>query len=395
MTKVHHFTNSLGKKHPQFILAIDAQYYDSDRVQLRTEDRSAFSEPINFFPHEFFCQNAQSYLAIREREYLDESGALATVVLQPSGEEVATYVTNAKGENKKGDPRYKQLLPYMIARQLQDDGTYLYFPYRRTKKIGESRLAGNGSLGYGGHIDLEDVVSANSVIDLTATIKKSSLREAIEEFTAYDGEIILNRDTYDQYISFGDLFIVDNSNDVGELHLGIIMYFDVPQGYTLEATEDELAALSPMTAQEMLTDATFNPENWTRLYLEHIAECEGQGDVFEVDEYGLEKEYVDEESAEDLPEPEDGVIGIDHGGEKVGEVDTKILDNLRAVTEVGEQMAAVRVPPRDVISTIPEGYTNNIDWNNTLTGSPANAINLDMDELRRTSAVTNAVNKTE
>jgi hypothetical protein len=35
--------------------------------------------------------------------------------------------------------------------------------------------------------------------------------------------------------------------------------------------------------------------------------------------------------------------------------------------------------------------TNNIDWNNAITGSPANTVNLNIGQLRGRKAVTNAV----
>jgi predicted NUDIX family phosphoesterase len=326
-----------NKRLPQFILAVDSAYYGVENVALKGGGvASLFANPINQVPHELFCDNVQSYLVIREREYLDE--ALGAVFIQDTGV-LYGHVINAKGEKKKGDPRYKQLLPYLVARQLQADGTYVYFPYRRTKKVGEQRLAGNGSLGYGGHIDLEDIVSTNSVINLKATILKSALREAIEEFTLSNSDFGSHRVTagvYADAISFGDLFIVDNSNDVGELHLGIILYFDVPLGWTLEASEDELAKLPPMNAEQMRTDQTFNAENWTKIFLTY-----------------LKMQDLNQLAADNglAPNP-DAVISIDHGGVKVAEVDSKILDNMKSILEVGDQMATIRAGSVDAVERI-------------------------------------------
>jgi predicted NUDIX family phosphoesterase len=392
----HFITDNLNKGKPQFILAVDAAYYRTERVVTSGKTEDAFGRPINHFPHDLFLAGAQSYLTIREREYLDESTSYTIESVTDARTEVK-MIKNAKGENKKGDPRYKQLLPYMIARQLQDDGTYLYFPYRRTQKVGESRLAGNGSLGYGGHIDLEDVVSTKSVIDLQETILKSALREAMEEFTLLDrgGFKITDPVHYQLCIGFGDLFIVDDSNDVGELHLGIVMHFDVPQGWHLEASEDELAKLPPMTAEQMLDSADFNPENWTRFYLDHVAKPK--------------------------------ILSIDHGGVKVGEADVETvvqalnigelvpppsaehqaaletsLDALSAQAPVSEEAALgsaidvnTLIGKGDTIpagvSTIPADWTNNVDWNNAIQGSPVNAVELKVDEVQAGLAVTNAV----
>jgi predicted NUDIX family phosphoesterase len=305
----HHITTKHKDSKLEFILAVDAAYYRNELCHVDGKIEGLFSRPINRVPHDMFCATAQSYLTIREREYLDESTSYI-VGTNKGVEVISDFIKNAKGEKKKGDPRYKQLLPYLIARQLQADGTYLYFPYRRTKKVGESRLAGNGSLGYGGHIDLADIVSTNSIIDLKATILKSARREAMEEFTLVahvDNKEVLVNGHYMNAISFGDLFIVDNTNDVGELHLGIIMYFDVPTGWHLEASEDELAKLPAMTAEQMLTDPAFNGENWTMIYLNHIAETDdgADGDCFVgdfgIDDSGLEREITDTESEDDIP----------------------------------------------------------------------------------------------
>jgi hypothetical protein len=38
-----------------------------------------------------------------------------------------------------------------------------------------------------------------------------------------------------------------------------------------------------------------------------------------------------------------------------------------------------------------DGWTNNIDWNNAITGSPVNTIELKIDEVQATQSVTNAV----
>jgi predicted NUDIX family phosphoesterase len=315
MSRIIRHTTDI-KRHRAFILTVDSTYIENATARTAEGLVNVFAKPINHYPHELFLDDAQSCLAIREREWCDNSIAYTYNELSRDNQ-IGAYILNAKGEKKKGDPKYKQLLPYLIARQKQADGSYLYFPYRRLDTVGESRLAGNGSLGYGGHIDLEDVVFENSVIDLNATIFKAAWREAMEEFTLRpqpgNNEVLVNSH-YQNAISFGDLFIVDNSNDVGELHLGIIMYFDVPAGWTLEASEDELTALPPMTAEQMLDDPAFKPENWTLFYLQHVTDKT----AFPIS---------------DLTHTPDDVLNIDHGGVKVGTVPadavTAILDELK------------------------------------------------------------------
>lgn len=248
------------KKHPAFILGVDATYFDKQKVLDDVGMKSAFSQPINPFPHELFLDTVQSDLIIREREHCDES---------VSNDPTRNYLESG---SKKGNHHIKQILPYLIVRQKQEGLPTLYYPYRRLKTVGESRLAGNGSIGYGGHVDLADVVHTKSVIDLKATILLSLVRETNEEFVLIDPN---DGDPKRGYLeatdfTFGDLFILDNSNDVGELHLGVIMIFDLPLGYEIKTVEEELATLPPMTLEQMLTDETFKPENWTKIYLEYV-----------------------------------------------------------------------------------------------------------------------------
>ena len=51
------------------------------------------------------------------------------------------------------DPTFKQIIPYVIV-YFQATGQIL--TYRRGPEVGETRLAGNRSLGFGGHINPDD-----------------------------------------------------------------------------------------------------------------------------------------------------------------------------------------------------------------------------------------------
>jgi predicted NUDIX family phosphoesterase len=320
------YITGVNKKHPAFILAVDADFFDNVRVARNGQvDVPAFGDPINHYPHGLFLELVQSSLVIREREYLD------------NGETTHPSRRTACGTKfKKGNPRYKQVLPYLVARQLKADGTYVYFPYRRTKGVGESRLAGNGSLGYGGHVDAADILfTGNSILELKSTIIGSLLREADEEFTVFDAEG--NKvPVQESWFTFGDLYILDNSNEVGELHLGLIMHLDIPIFHTLIATEDELAKLPAMTAEQMLASSDFNPENWTSIYLNYITQAAH-------------------------------LLSIDHGGEKVGEVDSTYLASEISALEAGNSdrtHISVQVPPgEDPLPYVEEVVRNHFNGN--------------------------------
>jgi predicted NUDIX family phosphoesterase len=202
--------------------------------------------------------DAQSHIVIRQRSHLDE---VPSKVLNPENNKPLW----------KGDRSYRQVLPYTIIRQLNEEGEYLYHTYRRPSKgEGESRLAGNVSIGYGGHIDLDDVVTFKSVIDLGRTIKVAVYREVISEETkAVNPE---EQNLVDQLpIKYADLFILDDTNDVGCLHVGVLMIIDLPKGLEVTTAEADMTQMHPMTAVSIL-ESDFPIENWTRIYLEYVVD---------------------------------------------------------------------------------------------------------------------------
>lgn len=224
------------KKHPQFILAMKAAFYHSERVAV---------PGINRFETQGWLDDAQSWLIIGEREALEK------------------------------DPTYRQLLPYVIVRQTGADGVVRYLPYRRTDKIGESKLAGNVSVGYGGHIDMADIVLTDkSVVQLKETLLSAALRELVEELDITINQMSLSDSDkrsmlHVQFAEFAEHFILDDSNAVGRVHVGIICVMDVPTTWTVSCAEAELETMTPMTGAELLA-ADLPLENWTRLYLEKV-----------------------------------------------------------------------------------------------------------------------------
>lgn len=212
------------KKHPQFIVAAESLALTATFNLQQGMNRVSLTD---------FCQNAQSAIAIREREWLEQ------------------------------DRYYRQLLPYVVVSQKCGDETR-YITYRRSKGAGESRLVGNVSIGFGGHIDLVDVAfNENSVIDLYQTIGVAATREIAEELKFSDGQEEKNFNLFDVGL------IADNSNDVGKVHLGIVLAAMIPEHMTVETREAELEMLPPMTAQELL-DSDLPLENWTRIFLEYV-----------------------------------------------------------------------------------------------------------------------------
>lgn len=103
------------------------------------------------------------------------------------------------------DPRFKQLIPYVVLQYVQPDGQIGVFQYTRGRGQGEGRLHAKRSIGIGGHI---------SAIDETpgADVYHEGLRRELDE------EVVID--------SPGPLrcvgLINDDQTEVGRVHLGIV-----------------------------------------------------------------------------------------------------------------------------------------------------------------------------
>lgn len=157
---------------------------------------------------------------------------------------------------------FRQVLPYIIfIRSNARTNEPEYFAYQRGKGIGEDRLLGNVSIGVGGHVDLVDVVHSESTINLGATVGVSSAREIKEE-------IIFTGGTERELEMFSAGMLIDDTNSVGKVHLGVLLAVTLPNSMDMVCAEKELDTLGFMSAAELL--AMDNLENWTRIALEHF-----------------------------------------------------------------------------------------------------------------------------
>jgi predicted NUDIX family phosphoesterase len=211
----------MQKKHPQFILAMAAGSLNT------------LPEGLSQVSMASFVQNANSDLIIRERAQLEQ------------------------------DEAYRQIIPY-VCLAVADEEKTVFIPYRRNQGVGESRLAGKVSVGFGGHIDLADIVHQDSVVDLFQTIGNAATRELGEE-------LIFEGASSEEISMFDNGLLIDNSNEVGRVHVGVILTALLPKGMTVKANEEELEVLAPMTATELL-ESGLELEPWTKIVLEAVVE---------------------------------------------------------------------------------------------------------------------------
>lgn len=97
-----------------------------------------------------------------------------------------------------------------------------YAVYKRLNG-GDSRLQNQHSIGFGGHVDIEDAISNNSVLDVKKTIELSAQRELYEE--------IYFPFPIDNLIIETKAYIIDNRDDVGKVHLGVWQNLIIPEDF--------------------------------------------------------------------------------------------------------------------------------------------------------------------
>ena len=147
---------------------------------------------------------------------------------------------------------YKQIIPYIILTH----GDELVV-YQRTSQGGEGRLHDKYSIGFGGHIGLEDVIlNDQNALDIWATIDRAGMRELGEEL---NHPPIVNKNRV------GVLY--DDASPVSRVHLGIVEFWQLKSDRVTTA-EDAVAKVNLM-GQDQLTDLADKMEDWSQICLAH------------------------------------------------------------------------------------------------------------------------------
>jgi predicted NUDIX family phosphoesterase len=151
------------------------------------------------------------------------------------------------------DPSYKQLIPYVI---MNYEGKYL--SYVRGKRAGERRLAGNRSIGIGGHINpIDDMPLFNaSVYEIYLAAVEREVAEEVSLKTSHTNHIVA--------------LLNDESNEVGRVHLGIVHYWvlDAPKVNKKEQMITQMSFMSPAELEEVKDTL----ETWSGLCLSRLTE---------------------------------------------------------------------------------------------------------------------------
>jgi predicted NUDIX family phosphoesterase len=153
-------------------------------------------------------------------------------------------------EDAEEDPSHKQIIPYAIF--LHGDR---FLRYVRGKKSGEQRLASKASIGIGGHINQHDAAKASLARD---TYMTGVDREISEE--------LLIEGSYTQRVV---ALINDDSNPVGEVHLGIVHLFDLESG-CVSPGEANIEDLKFLTREELLAQRD-GLESWSQICVDNLS----------------------------------------------------------------------------------------------------------------------------
>ena len=148
------------------------------------------------------------------------------------------------------DPTFKQLIPYVIFRYLDEADRVNVFQYTRGKGQGENRLHQKRSIGIGGHISSDDAAEINPYDE--------GMRRELKE------EVVIDTGYIEQCIGL----INDDETDVGKVHLGVVHIFDVDKP-NVRPRESEIIEAGFQPVDELLAD-TDGFESWSKICLEAL-----------------------------------------------------------------------------------------------------------------------------
>ena len=188
---------------------------------------------------------------------------------------------------RRGDvetnPEYKQVIPYVFFDRINPVNTeYTVLAYSRSKSGGEDRLHDKYSVGFGGHINPQDVPEDIDLVDhkpdntlwQRQTLCNAIKREIFEEIDPPN--VIVNvEDLYaDGYTGEMTGLIYDPTNPVGEVHIGLVFRMRAADGITMPR-EDSVHKLHWAPVKNVFSHPEYYRENWetwSTMLWDHIKE---------------------------------------------------------------------------------------------------------------------------
>lgn len=194
------------------------------------------------------------HILVIKRSLFDQVGAFQG--FQPDANRYLDVIL-AKGNNffmarpdAETDPTHKQIIPYSI---FHHQGRYLV--YARGGKSGEKRLVSKRSIGIGGHINPHDEREDS----LASTTYFNGVEREIEEELRIEG-------SHTQRV-IG--LINDDSNEVGQVHLGVVHLFELDSD-KVESNEEAIQDIQFLSLEEMMQNRE-GLETWSQICADHLA----------------------------------------------------------------------------------------------------------------------------
>ena len=149
------------------------------------------------------------------------------------------------------DPSYKQLIPYVLLQWTAESGAVKLFTYTRGGGSGEARLHAKRSVGIGGHISREDAAGGG---DPYTTGMHRELAEEVQLESNYSESRVG--------------LIYDPSNEVGQVHLGVVHRF-ILEHPAVKSNESDLAEGGFVDVTDLRDDMD-RLETWSQLAIKAL-----------------------------------------------------------------------------------------------------------------------------
>ncbi|MGD7653037.1 MAG: hypothetical protein ACQCXQ_07460 [Verrucomicrobiales bacterium] len=153
------------------------------------------------------------------------------------------------------DPSHKQLIPYCVFRC----GDRILH-YTRGKAGGESRLHAKISVGVGGHVNPVDTGGGKKGPDAYHAAVTREIEEELNLPEEHDHRIVA--------------LLNDDSNPVGQVHLGIVHIVDLKSD-AVSSAEDALLDLKFSSISELNGPLFDRLETWSQFCIRHLVESGG------------------------------------------------------------------------------------------------------------------------
>lgn len=166
-------------------------------------------------------------------------------------DEHVTWIPRNEAEN---DPGYKQIIPYVLLVRDAANGnpaSASVLVYSRAKTSGEKRLQGLRTCGFGGHIEVPDSYETGAMSAIEACVSRELDEELNFDLTLAADQVALG-------------WINDDSNDVGRVHLGLVLIVKLPPSFGdfLPSSDEGVCDLRWQRLTQVSHDQTMNSSDW-------------------------------------------------------------------------------------------------------------------------------------